>query len=229
MESSEKQNVYVFYHIFCNDNTAAIVKDQCLRIIFSRLYERVDAVYCFLVGQESKIVEIEKLIGNFGKKFRIAARGVGDTSFERFTLLQIRKCISLAPKDKFLYIHSKGVSKTRGIGEEDIFWWRTWLEYNLFSRYEECLSKLDEYDVVGVNYSERVLGKHFSGNFWWTTGKYYLSLPNEISYNEPYSYNQPERYILSGKDVKYIDIDSNRLPQNLGLYGMILHPKSYVD
>ena len=71
MESSEK-HVYVFYHIFCNDNTAAIVKDQCLRIIFSRLYERVDAVYCFLVGQESKIVEVEKLIANLGKKFRIA-------------------------------------------------------------------------------------------------------------------------------------------------------------
>lgn len=219
--------VYVFYHVYCNGHAPAVVKDQCLRIIFSNLYKRADAIYCFLVGEQAKINEVEGLIKNLGKKFIIAAKGSGDTSYERFTLLKIPTYVK--PEDKFLYIHSKGVSKSKGINEEDVFWWRTWLEYGLMTKHEECLEKLNEYDVVGVNYSEKLIGKHFSGNFWWATGKYYLSLPNEISNGGPKPYNEPEKYILTGPNVKYVDIEAGRLPENQGLYGTNVYPNKYVD
>ena len=223
----DEGKVYVFYHIYCNTHAASVVKDQCLRIIFSNLYRRADAIYCFLAGEQAKIDEVEALIKHLGKKFIVAAKGPGDTTYERFTLLKIPKYIK--PEDRFLYIHSKGVSKSNGINAEDVFWWRTWLEYGLMTKYEECLEKLKEYDVVGVNYSERLIGKHFSGNFWWATGKYYLSLPTDISNGGPKPYNEPERYILTGPGVKYTDIEAGRLPENQGLYGTNLYPNKYVD
>ena len=222
--SAPPGKVYVFYHIYCNDNTPSIVKDQCMRIIFSRLYARADKIYCFLAGEQAKIDEMERMINNYGSKFVIAKKGPGDTSYERFTLFEIPKYVK--PEDKFLYIHSKGAKSTNA---EDIFWWRTWLEYGVMARHEECLAKLDEYDVVGVNYSEKLIGKHFSGNFWWATGKYYLTLPNEISNSGPKPYYEPERYVLTGKGVKYHDIEAGRLPENQGLYGTNFYPSKYVD
>lgn len=38
---------YIFYHICCLDGIESIVKEQIERIIFSGLYEKVDAIYCF--------------------------------------------------------------------------------------------------------------------------------------------------------------------------------------
>ena len=43
---------------------------------------------------------------------------------------------------------------------------------------DDCIKLLDEYDTVGIN---KIVDHHYSGNFWWTTGKYFLKLPEEIS------------------------------------------------
>jgi len=220
--------IYVFYHIYCNKNTYAIVKDQCLRIIFSILYSRVDAIYCFLVGEQDIITEVETLLGNLGKKFTIAAKGPGDTTYERFTLLKIPDYIKA--EDKFLYIHSKGVKHSDDKQWiENIYWWRAWMEYFLMTKHTQCLEKLNEYDIVGVNYSTRIIGKHFSGNFWWSTGKYYLSLPKIISDTGANAYHNPERYIFSNSGVKFHDIDGGCIPENIGLYRQTFYPKEYVD
>jgi hypothetical protein len=56
-----------------------------------------------------------------------------------------------------------------------------------------------------------------------------LTLPNEISNSGPKPYYEPERYILTGKDVKYHDIEGGRLPENQGLYGTNFYPSKYVD
>jgi len=217
--------VYIFYHIFCNNNTADIARDQCLRILFSNLYKRVDNIYCFLAGDPSKIDTIATLIRQLGQKFTIAEKGPNDTSYERFTLLKIRQYIR--PADKFLYIHSKGVNHTLENSKENVFWWRTWMEYFLVSNYEECLTKLDEYDTVGIYYSSESIGPHFSGNFWWATGKYYLTL-GDIPTTGAHSYHEPERYIFSGKGVKYLDIDEGRVKKGVSLYMSPFYPSNYV-
>jgi len=225
--------VYIFYHIFCNNNTADIVRDQCLRILFSNLYNRVDNIYCFLAGDPSTIDTIATLIRQLGQKFTIAEKGPNDTSYERFTLLKIPQYIR--PADKFLYIHSKGVSYSMEPTEQNIFWWRkqnvfwwrTWMEHFLVNKYEQCLTKLDDYDIVGINYTSESIGPHFSGNFWWATGKYYLTL-GDIPTTGIYAYNEPERYIFSGKNVKYLDIDEGRVKKGVSLYMTPFYPSYYV-
>ena len=219
--------IYIFYHIFCNENTGHIVKDQCLRIIFSNLYKRVDAIHCFLTGDPTEINEIKTLLGQMGNKFLISAEGPGDTSYERFTLLKIDDYIK--PEDNFLYIHSKGV-KTRITGEEDtlnnsIYLWRTWMEYYLMAQHNECLDKLNTHDIVGVNFSNQKIGNHFSGNFWWSTGKYYKTLPKEIG---PH-YNDPEIFVFSNPAVKYYEIGKIHTEMNDGLYYKFVYPTDYID
>jgi len=227
-------NLYVFYHIYCNHNTAPVVNDQCLRIIFSKLYKRVNAIYCFLAGDKTKIDEVKGLIGNMGSKFKIAAEGPDDKTYERFTLEKIPQYIK--PEDKFLYIHSKGISDKnfftgKEVNKDEIFWWRTWMEYYLMTFHEEWLQKLEDFDIVGVNFSDhKNVGKHFSGNFWWTTGKYYLTLPKSIPTTGKLAYQEPEIHIFKGNNPKYHDIDPSSAPKdNGGLYGISLYPKTYID
>ena len=225
--SSQPGDIYVFYHVYCNKNTETVVKDQVFRIIFSGLYAKVKSVKCFLAGEPESIQKVKTLLTNIGKKFETVKEGPNDKSYERFTLLDIPNHIK--PEDKFLYIHSKGVSDishfTGKTPEYDnIFWWRTWMEYYLIGHFQKCLDELNTHDIIGVNYSSQILGPHFSGNFWWSTGKYYLGLPNTIGAD----YRDPEKYIFSGKP-KHKDMDHGRMPQNGGLYSAPFYSSKYID
>lgn len=224
---NSKESIYVFYHIYCNKNTVDVVKDQCFRIVFSGLYKRVDAVYCFLVGEPDYIAKVKDMFKAIGSKFVVGAEGPGDTSYERFTLLKIPAY--LKPNDKFLYIHSKGVSDINYYSgkppeRENIYWWRTWMEYFLVGEFNNCLEALKTHDIVGVNYSSLQIGPHFSGNFWWSTAKYYTSLRGQI----PHHYFCPEQYIFSGSP-RYLDIDAGRMKENKGLYSEPFYSTKYID
>ena len=218
-------NNYIFYHIYCNDKTSATVKDQVTKIIFSPLYKSIKTVYCFLTGDPSEIVNIKSLLSTYSSKFQVVAEGPGDTTYERFTLLKIKNYIK--SEDKFLYIHTKGISSTKSV--DSIYWWRNYMEYFLIANGLECISLLNKYDIVGVAFSTFIIGPHYSGNFWWSTGKYYLSLPSEIG---P-AYNDTESYIFI-KNPKYKVLDDkrfNNIPagSDLNLYENTIYYKEYLD
>ena len=102
-------NIKVFYHIYCNENTEKIVHDQLIKIIFSKLYDLANVIYCFLTGEEKYINICKDMISKYGKKFIIQDIGVNDKTYERFTLYKIKPLIN--ENDKILYIHSKGITK----------------------------------------------------------------------------------------------------------------------
>lgn len=207
-------NIKVFYHIYCNEYTEKIVQDQLTKIIFSNLYELANAIYCFLTGEEQYINVCKELINHYGKKFIIQDIGINDKSYERFTLYRIKPLIN--DNDKILYIHSKGVTKP---DNKIVYLWRTHMEYFLIKKCDECIKYLDNYDVVGVEYSPT---KQFSGNFWWSTGKYYLSLPDSIG-NE---YVGPEKYLFLN-NPKYIELNASGNIFNI--YGKAYYPFNYID
>jgi len=206
-----KYQVYVFYHIYCNEHTLSVLKDQVTKIIFSGLYDRVREIKCFLAGGKQHMDPIKAFLKDSGVKFRIEAVGVDDASFERFTLNQIPKFIT--DDDKFLYIHTKGVS-AKHVANDNVYWWRTWMEYNLMYKFKECLEALDSVNIVGVGYTTKIIGPHFSGNFWWTKGSYFNTLPRnqDGSLNIGNGYTDPENFIFKGKDPKHLDIDEGRAP-----------------
>ena len=182
------KKTFIFYHIYCNEYTLPIVIDQITKIVFSGLYEYVDLIYCFLAGEQDYINKIHMYILNQGKKIKIADIGINDTSYERFTLLQIPKYID--DSDKFLYIHSKGITKHSSL---PVYTWRNIMEYYLISKYKDCIEKLETHDAVGIMWEDKPW-PHFSGNFWWSNGKYFLSLPNYINTDDYYA---TEAYIGS--------------------------------
>lgn len=221
--------VLVFYHIYCNTNTEDIVKDQIINIIFSGLYKRVDTIHCFLVGEPGPIKKMEELLSSSGKKFKVKATGPHDTTYERFTLLKMRdpSMHLIQPQDKLLYIHSKGVSKEKS---DNIFWWKTYMEYFLFTKADECLTLLDTYDTVGVKwthnatYDNYIVPDHYSGNFWWTKGSYFMTLPTEIGPR----YTDPESYITQGKPKHYA-LDTHVHKPGHNFYNVAVPPKFYAD
>lgn len=104
---SAQCNVYVFHHLYIDNNWRIILEDQLMKIIFSGLYDRVTAIYSTLSGPNADTLdEAAQLLGKFGSKFQILDKQVNSTQYERLTLHQIRHHV--AENDVFLYIHLKG-------------------------------------------------------------------------------------------------------------------------
>jgi len=63
---------------------------------------------------------------------------------------------------------------------------------------------------VGVGYTTKMIGPHFSGNFWWTKGSYFKTLPKDAegNLNIGNGYLDPENFVFKGENPKHIDIDS---------------------
>jgi hypothetical protein len=220
-EGFTENKVYVFYHIYCNKNTLDVVKEQTSTIIDSGLYERVDAIYCFLTGSAEDIDTVSKYISTLSAKFIIKATGVDDMSYERFTLNKITETIQ--ENDKFLYIHTKGVASLHPSKNDNIILWRKYMQYQLIERFQECLDGLDTYDVVGVAYATRLIGPHFSGNFWWSTGSYYRKLNKSVKIGDDYF--EPESYLFKN-NPKYLILD-HTVPLNTDIYNMPIYPHTY--
>jgi hypothetical protein len=220
-------SIYLFYHICCTDSAFGIVKDQITKIIFSGLYKKVTKIYCCLVGTNPYILnDISKILEQHGTKFSILAYGQNDTTFERFTLNRIKALVQ--PEDKLLYLHTKGVSHTVSQAIQSIASWRTSMEYFLIARHEQCLADLDTHDAVGIMWHgthqpqfKGVNYMHFSGNFWWTTGAYFKTLPEKIGEE----YWDPEMYIGKGNPKVRVYYD----PVGFNPYADVIQPRSYVD
>jgi hypothetical protein len=179
-------NLYIFYHIYCCEHTEKIITSQINKIIYSGLYSTITTVHCFVTGEPKYVDACISFIKRYGKKFLISAIGYNDTTYERFTLEKIKMLIQ--PGDKFLYIHSKGVTKPDNKNVAD---WRDVMEYYLIAQHATCIKDLEYVDVVGIYYSTSI-SPHFSGNFWWSTANYFLKLPDCIGTN----YSDPEMYLM---------------------------------
>ena len=208
-------NIYIFYHVFCNKYTLEVVKDQINKIIFSGLYNKCKKIYCFMTGEDRHVKECIDYIKRCGNKFSVEDIGIDDKTYERFTLLKIKKYIN--PNDKFLYLHSKGITKQNNQYVTD---WRNVMEYFLIFKFKDCLKELDNYDTVGINHINPI---HYSGNFWWTKGSYYMTLADNI----PDYYIAPENHICTGKP-KARNMFSTKL-EGIGHYTNLYPIINYVD
>jgi hypothetical protein len=224
--SAKPPQVYIFYHIFCNSNTLAVVRDQVTKIIFSGLYEDVSKIFCFLTGNKENVAIVETFLKTLPKKFSIQEIGIDDKSFERFTLNKIKDIVH--DKDKFLYIHSKGVTHPQNQNEasDAVYLWRNYMEFYLIRHYKKCLEKLATHDIVGAIYKDFMIGPHFSGNFWWSTGAYFKRLIAGHTIGD--FYMDPESFIFKAKPTFY-KMDGTRIANDSILYKDPMHMKRYMD
>lgn len=74
------------------------------------------------------------------------------------------------------YIHHKGVTHSYKPIYPMIVEWREMLEYFTIEKWRDATALLNEYEIVGVNWSTTPW-PHFSGNFWWARSSYIKRLP----------------------------------------------------
>ena len=188
--------VKVFYHVFCNAHTMSVVREQVIKLIFSGLYHAASCVYCCLAGDQAVIEQVQAFLSQSGRKFLVIKLGVGDTTYERFTLLAMPHYV--AQDDKVFYFHSKGITRTTTDHIDHIRDWCTYMEYFLMGQHARCLALLDNHDTVGVSLRTEV-ALHYSGNFWWCRGDYFLTLdPTDLTKTfSGSSYLAPEMWVCS--------------------------------
>ena len=101
--------------------------------------------------------------------------------------------------DKFLYLHSKGVTHKPQFADDEgknIYFWRTYMEYYLVRHHQRCLDILEAYDTVGVDLFIPG-GSIYAGNFWWSRADFFLLHPTSIGAG----YYDPEHYLLNQQGV----------------------------
>ncbi len=226
--------IYIFYHIFCNNYTNTIVKDQIDKIIFSRLYKKTKKIYYFLLGSDEERANTNAFIKTYVQKFKIpqltnkfvlAAENEDRDKklYERFTLLSIFDYIK--PNDKLLYIHTKGVTKPYDYGDYD---WRCYMEYFTICKWRECIQLLDSYDLVSANYVDNPGEEHkphFSGNIWWSRGSHYLRLPREIDDN----FVSPEFHVCKCDPSIYCIHSLRSMVERIPCYGKPYPFSLFID
>jgi hypothetical protein len=85
-----------------------------------------------------------------------------------------------------LYTHNKGITAWKNYFNNNsgffhnYYHWRKYCEWGVIERWRDCLAKLQDFDIVGVNYNSGPC-PHFSGNMWWSSSKYISSLDNIYS------------------------------------------------
>jgi hypothetical protein len=191
--------VKVFIHICAINHIADVLREIVTCMHMSGLYADAERIYCYIAGEPNKIEWVVAFLRRSGKRFHIVQTAPGDTSYERLTLEDAHRHIT--PDDQVLYIHTKGVSKARESQQTPFIKdWVYMMEYFLIGRYRECLAHLETVDTVGVNY--RAHPPHWSGNWWWVRGDYFLKLPHKIGSD----YFDPELKFLFTMGARHYEI-----------------------
>jgi len=172
---------YVYIHVCCINNWKTIFTELMFKIKESGLYEKVDEIRCFLLGEFT--IEFWTALGDYESsvfndpKIHIVKTSNNLALYEKFTLDVLHED---AQKEEFyaLYIHSKGVSNqyvTDLVKAANVKDWVNYMCYFLMYKHEKCLDLLNTADTVGV--SLRNIHKlHYSGNYWWSKASYIRTL-----------------------------------------------------
>jgi hypothetical protein len=161
----ERTKIGIYYHCFCIND----YEDRFLRtyekIKRSGLLKQIEGIKLVCVGRPTQqIIDLPKIE-------TILCRS--NCIDEAVTLNYIYHTNTY---DKFLYLHSKGVTK---LGNQNVSSWVNYMEYFCVEKYQDRLIELQQYDVTGVNiqyHYEFTTSLLYSGNFWWTTGQHIKTL-----------------------------------------------------
>jgi len=168
--------IKVFYHVCAINHCMMVVDDYVTKMRYSGLYDACDTVYVCISGEQGLADAVAMFLQRSGKKYRVIANKPGDAQYERLTLHSMFEHVN--PEDLVLYTHSKSVSHP-GFPQR-LRDWVDLMHFHLIARWRKCVELLThDVDVVGTMYTDSP-EPHFSGNFWWARGDYFLTLPRTI-------------------------------------------------
>jgi hypothetical protein len=187
-----------YMHVAAMGGWREVVREQLDKLRASGLHDRTDRIAVTILGEgEADLFR--------GPKFDV----VRDPRLSLFEFATLRR-MEGSEADQAWYVHTKGVSRTENLAD-----WRRYMEHFIIERHEDCLASLKEHDACGVDL--RLWPKpHFSGNFWWATGRHLRTLPSVDSvladaglvpflkgYNPRYDErHKAEFWVLMGEEVR---------------------------
>ncbi len=185
--------IYGFMHVVDIRDGLDIAREQLKKLNATGLYKETSRIFMSVLGNNPD--EIAQGMSEAYPGIDIFHRSDNVEEFEFPALFKVQE-ICKEQECLVWYIHAKGVRHFGRI-KTRVNAWRAYMEYFLMERYQDCLSALETHDVCGVEWRPRP-SWHFSGNFWWATGKYIRSLP-ELSVDERHN---AEFWIGSNPDVR---------------------------
>jgi hypothetical protein len=187
--------VHIYYHVYAIDGVEPIIDEQLYL-----MKKHFNFPYILNVG--ISIADENKSISNIIDKFK-NVRDVRAKGHEFVTLDLIQKDREkFGDSDYILYLHTKGASKQNDAQYDNIISWRHLMNY---FNIEQCTKVFNifektEYNTYGVLYSVLAKNKLYSGNFWWSTGKYIKTI--NIDTVKKNRFNAEINYIQNGIDWK---------------------------
>ena len=167
--------IKVFYFVAAmSDDFLDVVQEQIDCIKESGLYDEMGKGFVCLASHKKKwVVELKRILP---PKFKLCYFS-DINQFELPALHMIKQYTT--PKDKILYLHTKGVSRkgpARVAGDK----WRQYMNWGCIEKYKGHIRALSNFDISGVQLTR--LNKNFAlkcgsdvvyaGNFWWSNGSY---------------------------------------------------------
>ncbi|MCL1950111.1 MAG: hypothetical protein FWF59_10310 [Turicibacter sp.] len=194
--------IQVVYHIAAMGDWENIVRQQARLLSASGLGDACAGLHIIVVGHAS--------LGQVARHFRHypyfhktrLEHGGGLGEYERPAIKKVQQLARANPRFKILYFHTKGASYKEKYRQwpqvqKNLAQWRDFMEYFCIQKWQECVQKLNGYDICGVEWatSAALPGVwYFSGNFWWATGSYL----NRCSLESPIIAPLPPRYRCEG-------------------------------
>lgn len=197
LQTSPPSPIYGFIHIGIMNDYLQIFKDQLISLKKHQLSEATSCIFIGSSGRVSaqQINEIEfllkQILGN--TKFDYAIKNQVLEVGENETINFLHQKSKELHDSKFWYIHTKGASyHFKHKRKKACYYWRKYMEFFIIENWKKCVEALDNHDVCGVQWCEtsQLNKKHFSGNFWWATTNYLMSLTgvNDIKINKTNRY-----------------------------------------
>jgi hypothetical protein len=195
--------IHIFYHVFLIQGVDKIVKEQ-----INLIQQFIKEPYSLNIGisiQTENSLDIQVLkntLNIYNINYKIINTEIGGDEMVTLSVLEKDKS-NFDDKDLILYIHTKGASRQNDNTLPHHHTWRQLMNYFNIENYKLAIDILnsDKFNTYGVLLDEYQNHIIYSGNFWWTTGKYIKTINTRIY--EKTDRNFPQFYFLqSGIDWK---------------------------
>jgi hypothetical protein len=171
-----REQVKVFYHLACMGNWQEVLQEQLLQLK-GKGFQQISMV---ILGSAENVEHVKNICKELQLDIQIVFQAPALDYFEKPALLAIEN-YAKENEGYVLYLHSKGVSNPADGTKAK---WRKLMMQELVKNWEYCVSQLQHYDVVGVNWREMPPTSHFCGNFWYASTNYLRRLANFEQYYE---------------------------------------------
>jgi hypothetical protein len=169
-----REQVTVFYHLACLGNWKVVFEEQLIQLHRNGFHY----INLTVLGAAEELQWAVETAERLEVRPALLLHSEDLTCFESLAMTAIESWARGAD-GYVLYLHSKGVSNPTHLSKMK---WRRLMMHELVEKWEQCLTQLPYYDVVGVNWRDMPPVSHFSGNFWYASTRYLRKLADFTHY-----------------------------------------------